>query len=155
MSSSKPLSIGGALNVLEKPLVVRWSNAEICKGCAWLSSGPDGCLVINWAIALSKVGINGDGKGGKGGGIRGLIIGELEVLVQKLGVKALGFMKDNCQGIRVLILIMEESAGTMEPLRTAGLWCVCWPSYVVTTSEGSSEHRSTLFFTKHLLLVHL
>ena len=38
--------------------------------------------------------------------------------------------------------------------RLAGLWCVCWPSYVVITVDGSWYDRSTRFFTPHLGVVH-
>lgn len=34
------------------------------------------------------------------------------------------------------------------------VWWQCWPSYVVITIEGSSDERSTRFFTAHLLFVH-
>jgi hypothetical protein len=39
--------------------------------------------------------------------------------------------------------------------RLAGLWCVCCPSYVVITVDGSWYDRSTRFFTPHLGVVHL
>lgn len=38
--------------------------------------------------------------------------------------------------------------------RLAGLWCVCCPSYVVITVDGSWYDRSTRFFTPHLGVVH-
>lgn len=40
------------------------------------------------------------------------------------------------------------------PRRLAGLWCVCCPSYVVITVDGSWYDRSTRFFTPHLGVVH-
>jgi hypothetical protein len=38
--------------------------------------------------------------------------------------------------------------------RLAGLWCVCCPSYVVITVDGSWYDRSTRFFTPHFGVVH-